>query len=132
MGEQYRQYERLGTIQPLVLSQGNDQHNSRPIELWDIMAQVAKGVEFMHLHGETHRDLKPTNSKPPYVILMRQYFTVVKPKFGSLPILGLHLKGALKKPRSPQEREGLMGIGRRRFAVSVSRASSPIRSTSGR
>jgi serine/threonine protein kinase len=29
---------------------------------WDIMEQVASGIEFVHGCGEAHRDLKPRNS----------------------------------------------------------------------
>ena len=31
-------------------------------EVWSVMIDIAKGVEFIHDHGEVHRDLKPQNS----------------------------------------------------------------------
>lgn len=30
-------------------------------EIWNIMGQIANGLEFIHRHGEVHRDLKPRN-----------------------------------------------------------------------
>jgi serine/threonine protein kinase len=30
--------------------------------LWNIMEQVARGVEYIHMNNEVHRDLKPSNS----------------------------------------------------------------------
>jgi serine/threonine protein kinase len=32
-----------------------------PAEIWDILAQLASGIEFMHEKGVFHRDIKPDN-----------------------------------------------------------------------
>ena len=44
--------------------------NPRPSEdkleclsMWGITNQIVHGLEFLHSHGELHRDLKPRNSK---------------------------------------------------------------------
>jgi serine/threonine protein kinase len=32
-------------------------------QIWDVMSQIAKGVEYIHKRGHVHRDIKPANSK---------------------------------------------------------------------
>ena len=32
------------------------------LSLWGIMKHIVAGLDFIHLHGELHRDLKPRNS----------------------------------------------------------------------
>jgi serine/threonine protein kinase len=34
-------------------------------EIADILIDIVRGVNFIHCHGEVHRDLKPQNSMPP-------------------------------------------------------------------
>ena len=34
-------------------------------QIWDVMEDVTKGVWFIHLQKEVHRDLKPRNSNTP-------------------------------------------------------------------
>jgi serine/threonine protein kinase len=34
----------------------------RMSNVWTIMSHIAKGLGFMHNHGQVHRDLKPRNS----------------------------------------------------------------------
>lgn len=42
-------------------------HNSKPpnffrsVDVWNIMSQIAGGIEFLHRKGIIHRDLKPDN-----------------------------------------------------------------------
>jgi serine/threonine protein kinase len=31
--------------------------------IWDVMAQIADGLSFIHKNKEIHRDLKPNNGK---------------------------------------------------------------------
>src|SRR5271163_1839091 len=38
------------------------------IQIWNIMRQVANGVEFIHSQKEVHRDIKPHNSNLPSVL----------------------------------------------------------------
>lgn len=38
-------------------------------EIWNIMKQIASGVDFIHQHKQVHRDLKPANGTYPLMFL---------------------------------------------------------------
>ena len=38
-------------------------------EIWNIMKQIASGVDFIHRHRQVHRDLKPANGIYPLIFL---------------------------------------------------------------
>lgn len=46
------------------------ERNPRMRYIWTIMFHIARGVEFIHLHNEIHRDLKPRNSSAPLIVLI--------------------------------------------------------------
>jgi len=40
-------------------------HELKFLSLWSITDQIAAGLEFLHTHGELHRDMKPRNGDLP-------------------------------------------------------------------
>jgi serine/threonine protein kinase len=34
------------------------------LQIWDIMSQIARGVEYVHSQGQVHRDITPGNGNP--------------------------------------------------------------------
>ena len=38
-------------------------------EVWNILSQLASGIEYMHKRGVFHRDIKPDNRTPPFLQL---------------------------------------------------------------
>lgn len=58
------------------------------VEVWSVMIDIAKGVEFIHAHGEVHRDLKPQNSSSCRRLrLTTQFFILKTLMFGRLRTL---------------------------------------------
>jgi serine/threonine protein kinase len=37
----------------------------RPVEVWEVLGQIASAVGWIHKRGVIHRDLKPENRTPP-------------------------------------------------------------------
>jgi len=39
----------------------------KELHIWTIMKQIVSGLQYLHSHGEVHRDLKSSNSTPLHV-----------------------------------------------------------------
>lgn len=44
-----------------IVATDDSSRGFREMEMWNIMAQIASGISYIHSQGEVHRDLKPVN-----------------------------------------------------------------------
>ena len=69
----YIQGKPLPEFFPQVLKTVISASEMRLSNLWNIMEQIAKGVEFIHMNNEVHRDLKPSNSTASFLDQQRNH-----------------------------------------------------------
>jgi eukaryotic-like serine/threonine-protein kinase len=63
------------------------------LSLWNIMRQITNGLEYIHSHGELHRDLKPCNGMGQYVLVNKIVLLSVTDNAWKITNFGLTFEG---------------------------------------